>query len=216
MVVTFADSVNFYIQRYQMGISERKQRQLEQVRSAILAQSWQIVEEEGWDALSIRRIADAIEYSTPVVYKHFESKEAIRSAFSQEGYALLASRLHQAKRTHDRPTDQLMALSQAYWAFAEEHPKHYQIMYGLGIPTCEMVRETQEIMEVSTVFHGTIEAAIQESKQPNADVHLKAMTFWSILHGLVAMGMIAGPGDPQTAKRILEDATAGFIKALVE
>lgn len=199
-----------------MGISERRQRQLEQVRSAILAQSWQIVEEEGWDALSIRRIADAIEYSTPVVYKHFESKEAIRSAFSQEGYALLADRLYRAKKTHDRPTDQLMALSQAYWAFAEEHPKHYQIMYGLGIPTCEMVRETQEIREVSTVFHQTIEAAIRESKQPDADVHLKAMTFWSILHGLVAMGMISGPGDPQTAKRILEDATAGFIKALVE
>src|SRR5690606_4627422 len=108
-------------------------------------------------------------YSTPVVYKHFESKEAIRSAFSQEGYALLARRLHQAKREHDRPTDQLMALSNAYWAFAEEHPKHYQIMYGLGIPTCEMVRETREIMEVSSVFHDTIEAAIRESKQPDAD-----------------------------------------------
>ncbi len=198
-----------------MGISERKQRQLEEVRSAILAQSWQIVEEEGWEALSIRRIADAIEYSTPVVYKHFESKEAIRSAFSQEGYALLANRLHQAKTSHKLPTDQLMSLSHAYWNFAEEHPKHYQIMYGLGIPTCEMVRETREIMEVSTVFHQTIEAAIQESKQPDADVHLKAMTFWSILHGLVAMGMISGPGDPQTAKRILEDAVAGFIKALV-
>jgi len=199
-----------------MGISERKQRQLEQVRAAILAQSWQIVEEEGWDALSIRRIADAIEYSTPVVYKHFESKEAIRSAFSQEGYALLADRLQQAKTLHPRPTDQLMSLSNAYWTFAEAHPKHYQIMYGLGIPTCEMVRETREIMAVSTVFHETIEAAIRESKHPDADVHLKAMTFWSILHGLVAMRMVASPGDPQTAKRILEDATAGFIKALVE
>ena len=198
-----------------MGISERKQRQLEEVRSAILEQSWQIVEEEGWDALSIRRIAEAIEYSTPVVYKHFESKEAIRSAFSQEGYALLADRLQQAKQSYDCPTDQLTALSNAYWSFAQEHPKHYQVMYGLGIPTCDMVRESREIGEVSIIFRDTIEAAIRESKQPDADAHLKAMTFWSILHGLVAMGMISRPGDPQTAKRILEDATAGFIKALV-
>ena len=198
-----------------MGISERKQRQLEEVRSAILEHSWQIVEEEGWDALSIRRIADAIEYSTPVVYKHFESKEAIRSAFSQEGYALLAARLQHAKQSYDCPTDQLASLSNAYWAFAMEHPKHYQVMYGLGIPTCEMVRETLEIGEVSLIFRDTIEAAIRASKQPDAEVHLKAMTFWSILHGLVAMGMISGPGDPQTAKRILEDATTGFIKALV-
>ena len=198
-----------------MGISERKQRQLEEVRSAILVQSWQIIEEEGWEALSIRRIAEAIEYSTPVVYKHFESKEAIRSAFSKEGYALLADWLAAAKLEQDRPTDQLMALSRAYWAFAQEHPKHYQIMYGLGIPTCDAVREAQEIRLVSDIFHQTIEAAIRESKQPGIDPHLKTMTFWSILHGLVAMGMISSPVDPQKNKLILEDATAGFVKALL-
>lgn len=198
-----------------MGISERKQRQQQEVRAAILAKSWQIVEEEGWEALSIRRIADGIEYSTPVVYKHFESKEAIRSAFSMEGYALLADRLGDAKKAKDRPTDQLMALSRAYWAFAHEHPKYYQVMYGLGIPTCDAVRETQEIQSVSDIFHQAIEAAIRESNQPDTDAHLKTMTFWSILHGLVAMGMISGPGDPQKAKLILEDATVGFVKALI-
>jgi len=197
-----------------MGISERKQRQQEQIRAAILAQSWQIVEDEGWDALSIRRIAEGIEYSTPVVYKHFENKEAIRTAFSQEGYALLAARLREAKKAHERAADQLMALSNAYWDFANEHPKHYQIMYGLGIPSCEMVQGSAEIMEVSRVFHETIGAAVRDSK-PDTDVHLKAKTFWSILHGLVALGMISQPGDPQAAKRVLEDAAAGFIKTLV-
>src|SRR5690606_7123111 len=102
-----------------MGISERKQRQQDQIRAATLAQSWQIVEDEGGDALSIRRIAEGIEYSTPVVYKHFENKEAIRTAFSQEGYALLAARLREAKKAHERAADQLMALSNAYWRSEE-------------------------------------------------------------------------------------------------
>ncbi len=198
-----------------MGISERKQRQLEEVRAAILEQSWQIVEEEGWEALSIRKIADAIEYSTPVVYKHFESKDAILEAFSQEGYARLAENLISAKASRTAPDEQLEAISKAYWQFAQEHPKHYQIMYGLGIPTCQMVREIREIRQVSDLLHATIDDAIKSGKNPDVDSHLKATTFWSILHGLVAMTMIAAPGGPEMARRSLDDAVQGFIKALL-
>lgn len=198
-----------------MGISERKQRQLEAVRSTILQQSWQIVEEEGWQALSIRKIADAIEYSTPVVYKHFESKDAILEAFSKEGYALLADRLLQAKAAKAAPGDRLMAIARAYWDFATAHPKHYQIMYGLGIPTCEMVREIGEVKQVSDVLHAAIEEAILAGKNPDTDSHLKATTFWSILHGLIAMTMISAPGGPEKARLTLEDAVNGFVKALM-
>jgi len=198
-----------------MGISERKQRQLEEVRATILKQSWQIVEEEGWEALSIRKIAEAIEYSTPVVYKHFESKDAILEAFSREGYARLARILTTAKASQPLPADQLAAISEAYWQFAQEHPKHYQIMYGLGIPTCQMVRDIPEIRQVSDLLHATIDDAIQSGKNPDVDGHLKATTFWSILHGLVAMTIIAAHGGPEMARRTLDDAVQGFIKALL-
>ncbi len=198
-----------------MGISERKQRQLEEVRTTILEQSWQIVEEEGWEALSIRKIADAIEYSTPVVYKHFESKDAILEAFSREGYARLAGDLATAKASRTSPAEQLAAISEAYWQFAQTHPKYYQIMYGLGIPTCQMVRDIPEIRQVSELLHTTIYAAIKSGKNTAVDGHLKATTFWSILHGLVAMTMIAAPGGPDMARRTLDDAVQGFIKALL-
>jgi len=198
-----------------MGITERRQRQLEEVRSTILQQSWQIVEEEGWEALSIRKIADAIEYSTPVVYKHFENKDAILEAFSREGYARLAGILTTAKSSRTSPSAQLEAISEAYWRFAQEHPKHYQIMYGLGIPTCQMVRDIPEIKQVADVLHTTINEAIRSGKNPDVDGHLKATTFWSILHGLVAMTMIAAPGGPEMARRTLDDAVQGFIKALL-
>ncbi|MFB2119679.1 TetR/AcrR family transcriptional regulator [Parapedobacter sp. 2B3] len=198
-----------------MGISERKQRQLEEVRATILKQSWQIVEEEGWEALSIRKIADAIEYSTPVVYKHFESKDAILEAFSREGYDRLANQLATAKASQASPDKQLEAISAAYWRFAQEHPKHYQIMYGLGIPTCQMVRDIPEIRQVSDLLHTAIDEAIKSGKNPDVDGHLKAKTFWSILHGLVAMTMISAPGGPEMARRTLDDAVQGFIKALL-
>ncbi|MGV3762064.1 TetR/AcrR family transcriptional regulator [Parapedobacter sp.] len=198
-----------------MGISERKQRQHEEVRTTILQQSWQIVEEEGWEALSIRKIADAIEYSTPMVYKHFENKDALLEAFSREGYARLADILVTAKASRTLPAEQLEAISEAYWQFAQEHPKHYQIMYGLGIPTCQMVRDIPEIRQVSDLLHATIDEAIASGKNPDIDGHLKATTFWSILHGLVAMTIISAHGGPEMARRTLNDAVQGFIKALL-
>ena len=58
-----------------MGIAERKLRQKVEVKASILQAAWQLVEKEGWQSLSIRKIADAIEYSAPVIYDHFENKE---------------------------------------------------------------------------------------------------------------------------------------------
>ncbi|HWK98927.1 MAG TPA: TetR-like C-terminal domain-containing protein, partial [Parapedobacter sp.] len=98
---------------------------------------------------------------------------------------------------------------------AQTHPRHYQIMYGLGIPTCQMVRDIPEIRQLSDVLHTAIDEAIKSSKHPDVDGHLKATTFWSILHGLVAMTMIAAPGGPEMARRTLDDAVQGFIKALL-
>ena len=59
-----------------MGTTERRLREKEKVRAAILDTAWNMVKEEGWQSLSIRKIADAIEYSVPVIYDHFENKEA--------------------------------------------------------------------------------------------------------------------------------------------
>ena len=59
-----------------MGIAERKLRQKEEMKSSILDAAWKLVQQDGWQSLSIRKIADAIEYSVPVIYYHFENKEA--------------------------------------------------------------------------------------------------------------------------------------------
>src|SRR3954463_1152887 len=113
-----------------MGIAERKIRQKEEVRSSILQSAWKIVEKEGWQALSIRKIADAIEYSVPVIYSHFENKEAILLEFTKEGFRQLAKQLQQAQDTLQQPSQQLEAMAQTYWNFAFAHKEYYQLMFG--------------------------------------------------------------------------------------
>src|ERR1035437_9935073 len=116
-----------------MGITERKERQRKEVRDSILQSAWHLVNEEGWQNLSIRKIADAIEYSVPVVYDHFENKEAILSEFNHRGFKLLGDRLKEAKEKHIKANLQLEALAYAYWNFAFENKEYYQLMYGLGM-----------------------------------------------------------------------------------
>src|ERR1035438_8176339 len=97
-----------------MGIVERKERQRKKVRESILQSAWHLVNEEGWQNLSIRKIADAIEYSVPVVYDHFENKEAILSEFNRQGFKLLGDKLSEAKKQHNKPALQLEAIAYAY------------------------------------------------------------------------------------------------------
>ena len=85
-----------------MGILDRKQRQKEEVRAMILDTAWQMVVTEGWHSFSIRKIADAIEYSVPVIYSHFENKDAILLEFNRKGFELLASAREQ------RPVTQIL------------------------------------------------------------------------------------------------------------
>lgn len=200
-----------------MGIQERRTRQKEEVRSNILQASWRTVLEEGWQALSIRRIADAIEYSVPVIYSHFENKEAILLEFTREGFKRLATDLQKAKKSAKNACGELEAMALAYWNFAFREKEYYQLMFGLGIPTCDKVKQVAEMKALSEVMNSSIEQAIASGKNTSADKYLKFHTYWSILHGMVSIQMIDKDSTPaETKKLILKDAVAGFIKSLVE
>lgn len=197
-----------------MGIIERKLRHKEEIYSGILAAAWHMVITEGWQSLSIRKIADAIEYSIPVIYNHFENKEAILLEFSKEGFQKLAVVLEEAKTSVVSPFEQLNAMADAYWDFAFEHKEYYQLMFGLGIPACEMVNQITEMKEMTCILISTIKSALESAGNTTTDVQLKFKTYWSILHGLVSIQMIEKDGKPDSMKKmILKDAMDGFVKS---
>jgi AcrR family transcriptional regulator len=196
-----------------MGIAERKLRHKEEVRESILRAAWALVLEEGWQALSIRKIADAIEYSVPVIYTHFENKEAILQEFLQQGFRLLNQDLQNAKEQAQKPADQLEAMAHAYWNFAFRNKEYYQLMYGLGMPTCETVRQVPELGRFSEILQAPIQALISSSRLPDTNPLLKFHTFWSMVHGLVSINMVDRTACPdELHQMVLQDAIRGFIK----
>lgn len=203
-----------------MGISERKERQRKEVREGILKAAWSLVAEEGWQSLSIRKIADAIEYSVPVVYDHFENKEAILSVFNREGFRLLGDKLQQAKDKHAGPDDQLEAIVYAYWDFAFENKEYYQLMFSLGMPGCETLAQVPELKSFISVIQSTIEEIIASGNNKEVNIMLKVHSFWSMLHGLVSINLLAGTSGhgkitkEEMNKMILRDFICNFIKGI--
>ena len=198
-----------------MGVAERRLRQKEEVRSKILATAWQMVKDDGWESLSIRKIADAIEYSVPVIYDHFENKEAILMEFAKEGFRLLSKKIQQAKGKNESPAEQLKAIADAYWDFAFKNKKYFQLMYGVGMAGCEIEKCFTERADFRKLVIEPITKIISESKNPGANPCLKYYTFWSILHGLISIrNMRSGNVSDEVNKMVLDDAIEGFIKNL--
>jgi AcrR family transcriptional regulator len=202
-----------------MGITDRKLRQKEEVRASILEAAWEMVVTEGWQSFSIRKIADAIEYSVPVIYSHFENKDAILLEFNRKGFQLLADSLAAAKAGQTSPADEIRAMGRAYWHFAFANKEYYQLMFGLGIPTCDTVSKIPAMIDLNNVITNSIIAMVPEGKKPSFDPFLKYQSFWSMLHGLVSINMVVREDKPERheeglAEKVLEDVMCSFIRGI--
>jgi len=192
--------------------TERSIKQKEIVRAAILEAAKTIVLKEGWQAVSIRKIADAIGYSLPVVYNHFESKDAILEEFVKQGFEMLAEVMLTTKTKSNRADQQLVDMAIAYFDFAFSQREYYQMMFGLGMPSCERVNQISEIGKFGSILVSTIQNLSAADAVTERTI-LKFHTFWSILHGLSSINMVNMTATPsEMQQRVLLDAVKGFIQ----
>lgn len=183
----------------------------ESIKQAILNATKSMVQQEGWQSVSMRKIADAIGYSLPVVYKHFENKDAILEEFVKQGFSKLSAVIAETKDKYGTANEQLTAMANAYFKFAFDQTAYYQMMFGLGMPSCERVSKITEISNFTLLVISSIKQL--SNNQQEEIIRLKFHTFWSILHGLTSINMVnmtATPNGMQQA--VLQDAVQGFIK----
>lgn len=185
------------------------------MRVSILEAAWQLVLQDGWQALSIRKIAEAIEYSVPVIYDHFANKEAILLELTKQGFQKLNAELIKAREGAVSTERQIEAMAYAYWKFAFENEAYYQVMYGLGIPSCETVNQIRELSTFSELILEPVRELIARGKNPEADPFLKLHTFWSMLHGLISINMMGGKENKEELNQmVLQDFISGFISGM--
>ncbi|KOS05731.1 TetR family transcriptional regulator [Flavobacterium akiainvivens] len=193
-----------------MGSKERILRQKEQTRANILKAARQIVKQEGWQGLSMRKIADKIEYTAPIIYEYFSSKEAILQELTCKGFQLLSKDLEEAKKKHTNLDDQLGGMWMAYWDFSQKNREMYQLMYGVQMTCC-----AQGTPESDHPYDLIADVMSQIMKNDDEDLVMqKYFTFFSVIHGLISINMLSeGLGDDMN-KQILKDAIVGITRTL--
>jgi AcrR family transcriptional regulator len=203
------------INKLDMASKDRMLRLKEETRNNILDVSLKIVKEDGWQALSIRKIADAIDYSVPVVYDYFENKEAILFEISMDGFRLLQEKLEAVVKKYDNPEEQIKALANAYWNFAFKNKEYYQLMYGLGMPCCGAGKMKPELNAFNDFVYDAIQLVISKKKSKSEDACFKTHALWSVIHGLISI-MIMRTSDITSTmnKKVMDDTVAAFIKNL--
>ena len=164
-----------------MSIAERKGRERAAREHRIVAAARLVAESEGWGAVTIRRLADKIEYSQPVLYSHFENKDAIVAAVAVDGFGELAAALQQAARVSADHRTALCNVANAYLGFACEHPALYEAMFTM--PTGLHFASADTKPELKAAF-----VALAAVVAPSGDDNeLATETIWATLHGLAEL-----------------------------
>ncbi|MER6003184.1 TetR/AcrR family transcriptional regulator [Nonomuraea angiospora] len=166
---------------------KRRERERQEMRARLLEAARVIASEEGWNAVTIRRIAGKLEYSAPILYQHFSNKEDLLVELMMLGFAELAEQLRLA--AEGSPEGRLVAMAEAYWAFAFGSPELYQAMNGMdGVPfgTAETPREAKNAFRT---FRLALQGIAQARGAELADPPGAVDTIWAFLHGCVSLAM---------------------------
>lgn len=149
---------------------------------------------DGWNAVSIRKIADAIDYAPPIVYEYFKNKDDLLNELVVLGHHILGkSNLSSFKKQSD-PRKILMSISENFWDFAFSHKELYQLMFSLG-------RKIPE-KELSALIHSILKIFIRLVGKE--EIAKEAMFSWmcfqqGFIYNIKQMGLPPdfGGGDPR-------------------
>ena len=196
-----------------MGSKERIQRLKDETRTKILDAAYKIVKEQGWKALSMRKIGDEIEYSAPIIYEYFSNKDVILAELNRKGFLCLAKQMQVARDKHQYPTNQLEAMWMAYWNFAFEKKVLYQLMFGVSMNCCTG-QNTPESEAPANLVRDVIRGLIAGKNLAETEVCRKYYTFWSIIHGLISINLVNKGESDEINRLVLKDAIEGITKSI--
>jgi AcrR family transcriptional regulator len=188
-----------------MPVTTRRDRERAERHQLIITAARELAEAEGWDAVTTRRLAERIEYSQPVLYSHFDGKEAIVRAVALQGFDELTDRLRRARLGANGSERRLLAVCRAYLDFAVTRPALYQAMFVM--PTDVKFASEETPAPLRAGFDEFVSALPSGTEQPG----LTAEVTWSALHGiavLAAAGRIPPDGQEERVKLLANRITA--------
>jgi AcrR family transcriptional regulator len=177
-----------------MGVKERKARQKKFLRQEILDAASELFVREGYENLSMRRIADKIEYSPTTIYLYFKDKQELLESVCKETFARLVQRLKKIMEQPGDPVERLKRGLLAYSEFGLQNPHHYRATFMMPVPEgfdqAKYHQPDSPGMQAFAFLTRCLTDCIKAGKMPATNVELASQTLWAGIHGVTALLII--------------------------
>ena len=180
-----------------MSIQARKEKEKEALRQKILAAARELFVDEGYENVSMRKVARKIEYSPTTIYLYFKNKAELLDSICDETHANLLNTLETLFQDRSDPVETLRKCARAYTEFGLKHPEDYkltiilrpQYQKGLGLA------EGSHATKMFNFLHAVVRECVQRKKFRQVDIVTTSQAVWSAVHGVTSL-LIAYPDFP--------------------
>jgi AcrR family transcriptional regulator len=203
-----------------MGVQERRARQKRELRQEILDAARELFIREGFDNVSMRKIAEKIEYSPTTIYLYFQDKADLLDCLCQETFSRLLKKQATLGQTVSDPLERLRLGLRGYIEFGLKHPNHYQVTFMMLRPPDEAarLRQAPELGKKAFDFlRLNLAQCVEQDLLVAPDIEAASQVLWAMIHGLVSL-LIAHPKFPWADRNhlidtLLDNAFAGLHAA---
>ncbi len=208
-----------------MGVKERRAREKSETRDKILDAARDLFISEGYDGVSMRKVAEKIEYSPTAIYVHFKDKEDLFQQLCREDFARLAE-VFQSAAMPLNPIDRLRFIGQTYVEFGIRYPNPYKLMFMTPHPIGDLDQCDAEVkgnpeVDAYAFLNLTVQQGIDAGcfRDEVNDAELLSQTVWAAVHGVISL-QIAKSNDKwvdwrpvmQRANVMLDVVMRGIVK----
>ncbi len=196
-----------------MGTRERRQRERAAVRRDILDAASRIFAEEGYRRVTMRRIAEEIEYSPTAIYLHFRDKSELLQAVCEDAFSELAVTLERLRKSAGTPLAFLHNGLRTYIDFGLSHRNQYIVAFMHAGPGPEALPSGRPIgSRAFDVLRDGVRASVESGEIRTEDVDTTAQALWAAVHGLTSL-LITMPEMPLAARQTLVGHTLDTLLA---
>ena len=195
-----------------MGISERKERERQEIKKLILDSAMQLFLEDGYSNMTIRKLAEKIEYSPATIYLYFKDKDEILFTLQQIAFEQFNDFQKSIQNIQD-PLERLIGHGKAYVQFALDNREYYELMFLMDSPVKPKF-EGQYKQEFNSyqLLKDNVKSCMDAGLMKQMDIEIAAFSMWSYVHGIASLVIKRGFLIPEEVRNYLVEGALSFLK----
>ncbi|NEW09081.1 TetR/AcrR family transcriptional regulator [Paenibacillus sp. SYP-B3998] len=195
---------------------EARLQNTENLRKLVVDAAARLLQEEGPEAVTVRKVSQKMGCSTKIIYSLFVNKEGLAQHLYQDGCKLLANELEGTPQTAN-PAQHLLSIGETFWQFGQRYSSYYKLMFGGAFanfkPDEESMHGTVTAMRqlLTVISHAQEQGLISAQYDTESVVRI----FWASLHGVIHLYMGGHLGDVQSAHAVYRQTLSLIVSSLL-